>query len=85
MDHFKNLYCLCYNIVSKPIFFLGFFFLFGHAAHGISAPQPGIEPTFPALEGRVLALDYQRSPNFDILLDCVKVLLILMTGVLALL
>ena len=31
-----------------------FFFLPHHTTSGILAPQPGIEPTFPVLEGRVL-------------------------------
>ena len=30
------------------------FCFFGHEAYGILAPQPGIEPTSPALEGEVL-------------------------------
>ena len=30
------------------------FWYFGHEACGILAPQPGIEPTPPALEGKVL-------------------------------
>ena len=29
------------------------FWFFGHEACGILAPQPGIEPTPPALEGEV--------------------------------
>ena len=46
----------CYNIASilwAFLFFLFFFLPFGHKACGILAPQPGIEPTPPALEGRV--------------------------------
>ena len=30
------------------------FWFFGHKACGILAPQPGIKPTPPALEGEVL-------------------------------
>ena len=30
------------------------FWFFGHKACGILAPQPGIKPTPPALEGKVL-------------------------------
>ena len=30
------------------------FCFFGHEAYSILAPQPGIEPTPPALEGEVL-------------------------------
>ena len=29
-------------------------FFFGHKAYGILAPQPGIEPTAPALKGEVV-------------------------------
>ena len=29
------------------------FWLFGHEACGISAPQEGIEPSLPALEGEI--------------------------------
>ena len=32
------------------------FWLFGHEACGILAPQPGIEPAPPPLEGDVLAI-----------------------------
>ena len=41
----------CYNIAS--ILWAFFFLLFGHKACGILSPQPGIEPTTPALEGKV--------------------------------
>ena len=30
------------------------FWIFGHVAGGISAPEPGIEPATPALEGEIL-------------------------------
>ena len=30
------------------------FWCFGHEAHGILIPQPGMEPTSPALESEVL-------------------------------
>ena len=30
------------------------FWFFGHEAYEILAPQPGIEPALPALEGKVL-------------------------------
>ena len=33
------------------------FWFFGHKACGISAPQPGIEPAPPALEGKVLTTE----------------------------
>ena len=29
------------------------FWFFGHKAYGLLAPQPGMEPTPPALEGEV--------------------------------
>lgn len=48
---FQNQYCL------------GFFF-FGHAACGISAPQPGIEPTFPVLEGKDLTPELSEKSQF---------------------
>ena len=38
-------YCLCFDF---------FFFFFCCDACGISVPQPGIKPTPPALEGKVL-------------------------------
>ena len=36
-------YCFCFIL-----------YFFGHEAHGILAPQPGIEPVSPALEGKFL-------------------------------
>ena len=42
------------------------FWYFGHEACGILAPQPGIEPAPPALEGKVLTTDRQGSPFFAI-------------------
>ena len=36
---------------------------FGHKACGILAPRPGIKPTPPALEGKVLATEHQGSPT----------------------
>ena len=48
---FQNQYCF-------------FFFLFGHAARGISAAQPGIEPTFPALEGKDLTPELSEKSQF---------------------
>ena len=42
--------------------------IFGHEACEILAPQPGIEPTLPALEGKVLTLDHQGSPSGSILM-----------------
>ena len=49
MDHFLALLNFFYNTVSVFMFWLS-----GHEACGISAPQAGIEPTPPALEGLVL-------------------------------
>ena len=49
VDDFLSLYCICYSIAS--VLHFGFF---GHEACGILAPQPGIEPAPPALEGEVL-------------------------------
>ena len=31
------------------------FWFFGHEAYGVLAPWPGVEPTLPALEGKILA------------------------------
>ena len=42
-------HCFCYNIASVVCFVLG-----GPKVCGILAPQPGIEPAPPALEGEVL-------------------------------
>ena len=39
------------------------FWFFGQEACGILVPQPGIEPTPPALEGEVLITDCQKSPS----------------------
>ena len=45
------------------ILFLFFmFWFFGHKACGFSAPQQGIEPASPALEGEVLTTALQGSP-----------------------
>jgi len=41
---FVTQYCFCFV-----------FWFFGREACGISAPRPGIKPTDPALEGKVLA------------------------------
>ena len=46
VDHFKSLYWICYNIASV--------LCFGFLAWRILAPQPGIKPVPPALEGKVL-------------------------------
>ena len=41
-----------------------FFFFFGREACGILAPQPGIEPTPPALEGEVLTTGPPGKSHF---------------------
>ena len=38
------------------------FWIFGHEACGVLAPWPGIDPTPPALEGKMLTLEHQGSP-----------------------
>ena len=43
-------YWICYNTVSVSCFLI----FFGHKACGILAPQLGLKPTSPALEGEVL-------------------------------
>ena len=49
MDHFKNIDWICYNIASVLCFGV-----FDPKACGILVPQPGIDPTTPALEGEAL-------------------------------
>ena len=39
-------------------------------ACGILAPRPGIKHIFPALQGRLLPLNYQVSPSIDVLYAC---------------
>ena len=40
------------NLLQYCFYFM--FWLYGHETHGILAPQPGIEPALPALEGEVI-------------------------------
>ena len=47
-----GLYWICYSIYSG-LFFFFFMFCFGQEACGVLALQPGMEPTPPALEGKV--------------------------------
>ena len=50
------------------VFFKMFFWFFGHEACGILATRPGIEPTPPALEGKVLTTGLPGKSwinNFD--------------------
>ena len=55
-------YCFCFM-----------FWFFGHEACGISAPQPGIEPTPPTLQGKVFTTGPPgKSPPLDILLSSVQ-------------
>ena len=49
-DHLKSLYRICHNIP-----FVFYVLAFWPKACGILAPQPGIEPVPPALEGDFLA------------------------------
>ena len=47
-------------------YFCFVFWFFGHEAHGILAPRPGIEPTPTALEGKVLTTGPPgKSPDTD--------------------
>ena len=48
------------------VMFMDFFFLFiGHEAHGILAPQLGMEPVLPALESRLNHWTIEEAPfNF---------------------
>ena len=56
MDHFLKflLNLLQYYFCFMFCFFFVCLFVFGHDACGILTPQPGIKPTPPALEGKVL-------------------------------
>ena len=47
------------------------FWLFGREACGILAPQPGIEPASPALEGEVLTIGPPMK-SLIVLLNAVK-------------
>ena len=45
---------------------------FGPKAHGVLAPQPGIEPTPPVLEGKVLTTWLLgKSQHFSVVLDLI--------------
>ena len=48
---FESLYLICYNIASVLFIYLGL------KACSVLAPQPGIEPTSPTLEGKVLTTE----------------------------
>ena len=51
------------------------FWFFGPKAHRILAPQPGIEPTPPALEGKVLTTGLLgKSQHFSVILDLIYLL-----------
>ena len=39
-------------------------FFFGHKAHGILAPYPGIKPTPPAMEGKMLTTGQPGESSF---------------------
>ena len=47
------------------------FWIFGREAYGISAPQPGIEPAPPALEGEVLTIGPPGKSQEDIFCYCI--------------
>ena len=47
------------------LFFFFFFFPFGCEAWGILAPRPGIKPTPPALEGKVLTTGLSRKSHLN--------------------
>ena len=46
------------------------FWLFGHEAYGSLAPQPGIEPAPPALEGNVLTTGPSGKSRNDTFFKC---------------
>ena len=62
MDHFK----VFIELVITLLLFYVFWFL-GHEACGIPAPQPGIEPAPPALEGKVPTTAPPEKPLYSIL------------------
>ena len=46
------------------------FWVFGPEARGILVPRPGIEPTLPALEGKVLTIGPPgKSPEITVAED----------------
>ena len=49
------------------ILLLFYALVFGHKARGIFAPQPGIEPAPPVLEGEVLIIGLPGSPCLFVL------------------
>ena len=62
VDHFNNLDWICYNIASV----LWVFLFHVQEACGILAPSPGIKPSPPALEGKVLTTGPPgRSPQVN--------------------
>ena len=46
------------------ILLLCYFWFFGHEACGFLAPQPGLKPTSPALEGKVLTNGLPRKSQY---------------------
>ena len=56
---FLRLYWICHNTTSGFCVFV--FWLWG--MWDLSSPLPGIKPTLPALEGKVLTTGHQRSPQ----------------------
>ena len=54
---FESLYLICYNIASVLFIYLGL------KACSVLAPQPGIEPTSPTLEGGFLTTGPQENPQ----------------------
>ena len=64
VDHLKNLYWICFNIVIVFFFFmLGFF---GYKPGGISALQPKIEPVPTTLEGESLSTGLPGKSLFEV-------------------
>ena len=54
-------YCFCFIYIYIYIVLYCFVLLFGHEACGILASQPGMEPTLPAMEGKVLTTGPPRN------------------------
>ena len=68
------------KVFIKFVTILFLLWFFGHEACGILAPQPGIEPLSPALEGKVLTWTarkiFQHAFNLYMLGDALQVALL---------
>ena len=58
------------NVLPSSFSLIYLLFIFGHEACGISVPQPGIELTSPALEGRFVTTGPPGTSLFPLLESC---------------